>query len=86
MLLIDIGCAVVESQFFFLAQPLCDKVPFAMVSLKTHKVRYRNAPLEHLLAPCGVAPFDGLAMNRGTIGQSTLVDRQALQSHGPFGF
>src|SRR5215470_3153068 len=46
MLLIDIGCAVVESQFFSLAQPLCDKVPFAMICLKTHKVRYRNAPLE----------------------------------------
>src|SRR5262249_24505718 len=86
MRLIDIGCAVVESQFFFLAQPLSDKVPFAVVCLKPHKVRHRNVPPGCWWAPCGVAPSEGLAMNRGTIGQPTLVDTQAFRSHASHGF
>ena len=79
MRLIDIGCAVVESQFFLLAQPLSDKVPFAIVCLKTHKVRHRNVPPGCCWAPCGVAPNEGLALNRGTLGPTHFSGHTSLQ-------
>jgi len=63
---ISIVLPLIHDFFFLAAQPYCDKVPSTPVSLKTHKVRYRNSPLVYFRGPFGVSPED----DRKTNGES----------------